>query len=352
MGFAQVICLGLGLTMRLERLGSGREVVEVVRYLPAAQETPPPAAQGAPDEHNQAAKWPIAPDPELADLAEVAPAPPFEKPPLPPPPGLKTPTIQDPVVAKLVGEARQARVAEDMRIATIKLKEAEKLAADDPNVLYEFGMVYEVMGIYDLASSYYQRVYELGTTGAGTLYEEAARKISVGFAQPEDQIGRLSLGRTRIFKEDPPEGGQRVVITIPVYGAPGADFVADDLEVKVTFFEQDKDLEIGPIGGDHQPEPKWLTAPVDWAGQGEELLQISYVTPAPSVQDAHLFGARKYYGQVVELFYKGKLTDSQAWPRHLAQKMNTQEEVPMFLEDNNLPLDYNIQNPILPQRVR
>jgi hypothetical protein len=357
MAFIQVLCLGMAVAMRLDRIGTApREVVrEVVRYLPAdagapaAVATPEPG--GSPDEGPVAipevvVDEPVA-EPSLATLPRLP----------PPPPGLALPVINDPVVAQLVAEARHARIAGDMRAAMTKLQEAESLAPEDANVLYESGLAYEVMEIFDRASSYYQRVYELGTTGAGSLYEVAAKKISVGFAQPEDQRGRLGLGRARIFKESPPEGGQRVVVTIPVFGAPGEDFVPDDLAVKVTFFDQDQDLKIVPLSAGARTQDTWVTAPVDWAGQGEELLQITYEIPPPSLQDAHLFGTRTYYGQVVELFYKGELIDSQAWPRHLAQKMNSGapsglDEVPMFLDENSLPLDYNRQNPLLPLPVR
>ena len=363
MAFIQVICLGLALAMRLDRLGAApREVVrEVVRYLPADGVEVAAGAAGA--EELGLTKFsgivPHAVPPETAETAETVAAvaavgarPLPLPPPPPPPPGLKAPIIQDPLVAKLLTEARQARVAADMRVAITKLKEAEKLAPDEPNVLYEAGMAYELMGIFDLASAYYQRVYELGTTGAGTLYQEAANKITAGFAQPDAERDSFSLGRTRIFKQDPPEGGQLVVITIPVNGAPGEDFLAEDLEVKVTFFDQDENMKIQPIAAEERPQDNWLSAPVDWEDQREELLQITYKVAPPSVQDAHLFGSRKYYGQVVELFYKGELIDSQAWPRHLAQKLNASEESPMFLEENTLPPDYNNQNPILPLPVR
>lgn len=360
MAFAQVICLGVALATRLEKLSSApREVVrEVVRYVPQPASEPAAPATGAAEPATPAgAEQVVAPTLPL-DLAATAtqpePLPATQLP--PPPPGLTAPLIKDPVVANLVAEARQARVAEDMRKAIIKLEQAEALAQDDPNVLYECGLVYEVMGIYDRASNYYQRVYELGTTGAGSLYELAAKKISVGFGQPEDQRGRLALGRARIFKDDQPDGSQHVVLTVPVFGAPGADFSPEDVEVKVTFFNQNDNLDIVPIGPAEQPKDEWTTAPVDWAGQGEELLQISYTIAAPDKQDAHLFGKRRYYGQVVELFYKGALIDSQAWPRHLAQKINhidtTPDEVPMFLEHNQLPSDYNPQNPLLPLPTR
>ncbi len=358
MAFIQLICLGLALTMRLDRLGAApREVVrEVVRYVPAdvtdAADVGAPASTEQPAAELDLAEFSgIVPVP--ADPAEPAePVSALSAQPLPPPPGLKAPIIQDPLVAKLLAEARQARVAGDMRVAITKLKEAEKLAPDEPNVLYEAGMAYELMGIFDLASSYYQRVYELGTTGAGTLYQEAANKITAGFAQPHAERGSFLLGQTRIFKQEPPEGGQLVVITIPVSKNPKEDFLADDLEVKVTFFDQDETMKIQPIAAEERPQDNWLTAPVDWVDQREELLQITYKIAPPSVQDAHLFGSRKYYGQVVELFYKGELIDSQAWPRHLAQKLNASQEAPLFLEENTLPPDYNNQNPILPLPVR
>jgi tetratricopeptide (TPR) repeat protein len=355
MAFAQLLVLGMGMVARLERLGSERVVERVVVV-----------NQQAPAAEDQAAKEVVEPLAEaggeamvgeaLAQQPSAQTASPRTSLPAPipvaAPAALGPPPIADPLVAKLVADGRQARVAEDMRNAIIKLQKAESMAADDPSVLYELGMAYELMGIFDRATSYYQRVYELGTTGAGSLYEAAAKKISLGFAQPEDQRGRLSLGRVQVFKAPQDNGSERVVLRIPIFAVPGEDFDPDEIEVQVNFFDQNQNHEILPKGPDAHSETAWLSAPLDWQGQGEELLQVSYTIPPANLQQAHLFGTRSYYGQVVELSYKGALIDSQAWPRHLARKVATTPEAPPLFLDDELPSDYNNLNPLLPLPVR
>ena len=77
------------------------------------------------------------------------------------------------------------------------------------------------------------------------------------------------------------------------------------------------------------------------------MLQITYVIPKIDPQQQHLFGEKRYYGQVVELNYKGELIDAEAWPRVLARKFNKPDAAPVFL-DQEMPADYNPLNPLLP----
>ena len=94
------------------------------------------------------------------------------------------------------------------------------------------------MGVYGKASRYYEEVFRLGVTGAGDLYEAAAAKLRDGFEQPTDMLGRVALGRVRIFNDPNARGGQRVVLSVPVQKAPGEDVDADEIEVAVRFFNK------------------------------------------------------------------------------------------------------------------
>jgi tetratricopeptide (TPR) repeat protein len=259
-----------------------------------------------------------------------------------------TPEIADPVTEKLVREAKAARVAEDMMSAITKLEQALQTSPGEANVLYELGLCHETMGIYDRAREYYHRVYQMGTSGAGGLYLQAADKLKQGFEQPQDKRNRIVLGRVRVFSDKAAEQGEKVIITIPVQSVPGEQIEGRDLEVSVKFFD-----EIGARKEIAEADTtsclvqyKWITEPLDW-GNGEELLQVSYCIPTQDRQEEHLFGEKHYYGQVVELSYKGELIDAQAWPRILAHKLNKPDAPPVFL-DREMPPGYNPYNPLLP----
>ncbi len=347
--FGQLLAAGVALAIRFE---ASREVVvqekivtKLVNVAPKAEPAPPARPVVA-----------LPPMPELPAEESLPAARP-----------LNAPEIADPVVERLVTEAREARVAEDMGKAIVKLEEARAKAPDDPNVHYELGMVYETMAAFDpaladKAAESYQEVFQLGTSGAGALYPLAARKLRDGISLPTDMRGKLALGRTRIFKDDQNPDAERVVLTIPVRVAPGSEPQPDEFFVQVRFFDQDPKGEIRPALAEANSAAmatvNWPTAPIDWLG-GEEAMRVTYAIPRPTSSDEHLFGRRQYYGQVVELMYKNELIDSQAWPRHLASLDTAQPATgpdPVFLEedldfDGSLlpPLDDEIPlEPVLP----
>ena len=108
---------------------------------------------------------------------------------------LKTPPIASPIVERLVEESRDLRIAGDSMRAMLKLEEAcERQPPKNANVLYQFAEVFSTMGLYDRAADYYQNVFELGTTGAGSLYEMAAIKLRDGIEEPEDMAVKFKLG--------------------------------------------------------------------------------------------------------------------------------------------------------------
>jgi hypothetical protein len=239
--------------------------------------------------------------------------------------------------------------------AIVKLEEARAKAPDEPNVHYELGLVYETMAAYDpslaeKAAEAYQKVFELGTTGSGALYPLAALKLRDGIARPTDFRGKLALGRTRIFKDESYRGGERVVLTIPVSAAPGAEPKAEDFFVQVDFFDKPSTGDPVPAGPEASTTVEWISGGIDWLG-GEELLRVTYILPEMDPSQSHLFGRRKYYGQVVKLMYKNELIDSQAWPRHLASQNVGSEPAgldPLFLDQELLPPDFDPNLPLLP----
>jgi len=286
--------------------------------------------------------------------------PPLEPTPLPPARPLAAPPIADPVVERLVKEARIARIADDMAEALTKLGEARGLAPKEPNVLYETGLVWEAMAatdprLADQAADAYQEVFSLGTTGAGALYPLAAQKLRDGIALPEQLRDKLVLGRPRFFRDETFKDGERTILTIPVMAAPGTTIEANQLVMQVEFYDStmvNGKKKILQRSDDSQVVTEWVSGELDFVG-GEELLRVTYMLPPQDAQQQQLFGKRTYYGQVVKVFYKNELIDSDAKPRHLASQgpmgsaQQQDENMPNFLGDEDM-IDPSNPYPLLP----
>jgi hypothetical protein len=333
MAFVQLLIAGMALATRLEESREVRVVErEVIR--PVAVRVPMTVESAEP---GVVSRPPVTPKPQIP---AVKPSP------------LEVPQVADPRSERLVQEARQARVAGDMGRAIIKLEEALDQSPDDPSVRYELGMVHEQMGVFDIAAAHYQKVFEMGVSGAGSLYEMAATKLRDGFEQPDAMLGKLSLGRVRIFKSAHDENGQRVILTIPLQKSPAEEIEAEEIRVSVIFFNRTTRGEIVQLEDNSWVKEQWVTLPFDWAG-GEESLRMIYTIPPQDDQTTHLFGEREYYGQVVSLTYKGEVLDVQAWPRDLAARIPRMPTAPasdLLLPEfqDSLPLDFDPAMPLLP----
>jgi hypothetical protein len=333
--FSQLVIGGLALAARLE---SSQRVRIVEKEVPKFIQVEVPVKRADGEEASVVARPPASALPPVAAIPD----------PLP----IVAPAIEDPESEKLVRDARKARVAGDMMSAITKLEESLKQSPQDPTVHYELGLVYEAMDVYDKASEHYEKVFQMGVTGAGKLYELAGAKLRDGFEQPTDWLGKLALGRVRIFNDTQYENGQRVVLTIPVQKDPAADIDLGEMEVSVLFFNRTSKGEIVQLEDKSWvTKQEWAAMPFDWAG-GEEPLRVTYVIPSQDTRTEHLFGMQSYYGQVVTLSYKREVIDVQAWPRDLSARVSKpaaspgQQQVPEFLDQ--LPPDFNPDNPLLP----
>jgi hypothetical protein len=344
--FAELLTAGVALASRLHCSQKTKEASRIVPHVI----TIPSAGISVRDNDPSTPGRIAATPPPLANSKARTSSSPVVQPraPLPPPTPLSTPQIADPTVERLVNEARKARVAEDMGMALVKLQEAARKEPNEPNLLYEFGLIYELMGVYDRAEESFQKVLELGTDGAGALYEQAAIKLRDGFDQPESKFGRLSLGRVRVFHDRRVANRERVILTVPVQAVPGENIDPSDLEVVVRFFDEvEKNGEPQPAAPESTTSYRWATEPIDWQ-TGEEILRVTYTLPDQDIQEEHLFGKRHYHGQVVELVYRGTLIDSQAWPRILARRVDAPERDPLFLDKDLDAPDFNPDAPLLP----
>ncbi len=306
--FVQLLVAGMALAAKLDQ---SRQVRYIEKEVPKTVVIRVPTSA----KDLEIASNPVVSRPPIARSASAA-----ADLPAPAPNPVSTPKIDDPRSERLVKEARQAYVAGDMGLAIVKLEEARSISPEDPNVHYELGRVHELMGVFDVAAAHYEKVFQMGVSGAGSLYELAAGKLRDGFEQPDAMLGKLSLGRVRIFNDAHNEDGQRVILTIPVQKAPAEEIDINELAVSVTFFNKTSKGEIIQLEDKSWVKEQWITMPFDWSG-GEENLRMTYQIPSQDKATSHLFGERTYYGQVVSLMYKGEVLDVQAWPRDLAARI-------------------------------
>jgi hypothetical protein len=333
MAFVQLLVAGMALATRFEESKVVRVVEkEVLKQVVVRVPTAAPVAAPAVVSRPPVPSAPLAP--------AVAPTP------------LTAPQVADPRSERMVNEAREAIVAGDMMKAITKLEEALAKSPEDPSVLYELGRAHEQMGVFDKAAAYYEKVFQMGVSGAGSLYAMAAVKLRDGFEQPGDMLGKLSLGRVRIFNNPNDESGQRVILTIPVQKGPADEIDVAEIAVSVNFFNRTTKGEIIQLEDKSWVKEQWVTLPFDWAG-GEESLRMIYTIPPQDNQTEHLFGGRTYYGQVVSLMYKGEVLDVQAWPRDLVARTPKQPAagagegvLPEF--QDAMPPDFDPAIPLLP----
>jgi hypothetical protein len=298
-----------------------------------------------------------------------------------PAPAARTP------LAELVEQARVFRQNGDANNALAKLREAQAMEPDNPQVMAEMGITYEIMQLQDRAFEQWQHLYNLGDS-VGALYYLADAKLHATSpaVAPASGAGALTnageqpdvpvrdpggfhdstmLKITGIHADDDadPGAGKKVSLKIVVKARPGT--VIDPKKVNIlTYFYDLLDGKV--VQTNAQTGFAWLTPPVDWANDESEVLETTYfrakeaeaaaATPAPATpaptespkEGRHRRGkthaadtpappaptpapaARTYYGYTVRLYYDRELQDVQADPLRLLQQFPP----PLTLSDN------------------
>ncbi|MDA7865751.1 hypothetical protein N9A70_03130 [Akkermansiaceae bacterium] len=325
--FLQLMSVGVALAFQNQRTPEPEErIVKEYVVVPAARTAP---VTVAPQKPKPIAVVPPTSLPELKkvlpDLESVARFAEEDVLSLPPP-------VLDPVVEALLKEARKARVGGDVLLSLTKLQEAELREPRDPNVLYGLGSTYEAFGIFDKARDYYYGVFKLGPD-AGSLFEKASFKVAQGLVPDVKDLARLGWGRMTNPSQE--ANGERRTLILPVEVDTSKDFDPMLFTPRVRFYE-DVDGQIGQAiiqQGDSGSE--WVTGVADWK-DGEEIAEVWYFVPDQDPATGLLFGQRKFYGFVAELYYDGRLIDIRAQPRTLLREgsgESTMEELQRELDN-------------------
>ncbi|OYW76218.1 MAG: hypothetical protein B7Z37_09830 [Verrucomicrobia bacterium 12-59-8] len=252
-------------------------------------------------------------------------------------------TKPDPATALLrdvnyvITSAKEIRGMSDMQQALELLRKADELNPDHPAIIAEMAQTYEQMGLTAKATDAWRRIQLLGTTKAGSYFELATRRLGSGSAAvtaPALSAGSgaesekfLRLGACQVARDFTINAGERYVLRVPIVRAGNRTINGQELNLEVFFFDRVNHekvaLTIAP-----EPVETWQSAPVDWAGTGEELLDVVYHLPALSAAEIQQHGRRTYYGYMLRLYYNNKLQDVAAEPRDLLEFGSAPGSVP------------------------
>lgn len=251
----------------------------------------------------------------------------------------------DPEVAELLQTVAQLRAGGETDGLMDLLKAAEGMDQNHPAVLKEFALTYEQMGLTEKAGEYWQRIVGLGAPVSGIFYGLAQQRLEklgrgVGAAGvpngpsailPEPNVtgGRvpvekvmsekgatLGVGGCRVEKDLAVGKGDRRTLRIPIVQLEKGAIEPSAVNVDVFFYDRVNGSRVEPTRAD-QPVSSWVASPVDWKGEGMELLDVTYFLPPMSAQEVLDHGQREFHGFLVKVYYQDRLQAVVAEPREL-----------------------------------
>ncbi len=282
--------------------------------------------------------------------------------PKPTPLPLRHETVQEARISGLVNLARALRERGDTGTALTRLREAQTISPENPQVISEMAMTYEKMGLAGKATEQWRRIYTIGEK-AGIYYAAAEAKLRVpppatngsasaphaaaGEADPEEnpllaaaapREPLLSLGKVETVEDNGESQPLRQLkVRIPIQARPGARIDVRDVVIQVYFYDQLKNESVVETNADVRSSwvrriaPNGTELAVDWKSTDPEVLEVGYdqEDSAPPATGSRARGAknhpknrqnaagRKYFGYAVRVYYKGDLNASFATPENL-----------------------------------
>lgn len=258
----------------------------------------------------------VAPAAEPAAAAVPAPTPE----PTPEPPA---PDDQAAQVAALLQEAEALASGPSPGAALPPLEEALALQPTNPDVLVRLASLYEKLGQSEMARNTWETLVGLGD-GAGNFLTVAKLRLSLldpkgqlpsatsslrdsAGLQPGSTLGIVDLQAT----ESVAEGAPMKDLRIAVKARPGESVDARDVRIDVTFYES-VNGEVIPSAG--RARSMWYSTPVDWKGEGIEILEVKYEMPRGTGE-----ADPKYYGYMVSIYHLGQLQETRSDPVDLQE---------------------------------
>jgi len=255
--------------------------------------------------------------------AETAPVVPEVAAPSPPP---EIPEEQKAVEQKrlteLIGEADKLEAGASPGDALVPLEEALGLEPGNVELMARLATLHERLGQTELAQAGWQKLVALGP-GAGRLFDIAEVRLKLlqsaasgqeGF-ELRDQTGLQPGSALGVVDLKVKDGGTASApvkdLRLAVKARPGETIDARDVRINVTFYETFND-EIVPTMS--RVQSMWFTTPVDWKGQGVEILEVKYELPRVGPDGGP---PPQFYGYVVNIYHRGQLQETRAEPADL-----------------------------------
>ncbi len=243
--------------------------------------------------------------------------------------------IKNSRVEKLVEEAKELHLSGDVVRAVLKLEEAEVLDAVEPAIMYRRALIFEDMRNWERAGDEYDKLFALGPE-VGAYYDIATDKIANGVQDAPDVVP-FSLGNV-VKRLSVNKLTARVVV--PIRKLTEREVEPARVEVRIFFYDivDNKFVEPVPKQRERNIAKRWVTGVADWVGGVEESVEAVYTMPKLELADVHLFGERRYFGHVVELYYKGELMDQYAYPGRL-HGIHAKDQYKQHIDPNMIPFD-------------
>lgn len=235
--------------------------------------------------------------------------------------------IYDEETMELVSVGCALKVDGDMSGALEKFRSADARTPENPRILYEMASVYNTLGIADKASVYWQQIWKLGPVAAGDYYAIADLHLRGGAngAEPRRPEAKLYVNQAFIKRHPEVTDGEQVTVRVSIKAVEGAQIDITKLFIDFPFFDLADGRSVVPTMS-NTPVQTWVTPPVDWAGQSEEILDMVYFFPKMSADEIRAIGQREYYGFVVKLYYDDVLQDIYSYPRTLLDQIRRERE--------------------------
>ena len=247
---------------------------------------PAPSQIAAPTPARRKTRWPKCPPPRCSEggLARPTPA-------VAPATESSTPNLID--------QAKQLRQRGDMPSALARLREAQGLEPDNPQIIAEIALTYEAMQVSDKAFEQWQRLFGMGES-IGALYYLADSRLHTAPASSGTAPGGAApttpgtdaatgsalsaLQETTVLKitdlhldEVPdPDAEKKLVLRIVVKDRPGSAIDPNKVRILTYFYDliDGKDV----VLTDAQTDYNWMTPPpINWAGDKSEVLETTYL---------------------------------------------------------------------------
>lgn len=238
--------------------------------------------------------------------------------------------------------ARSYRQIGDLGRAMLTLQKLQSENPDSAPILYEVALAYEDLQLIADARKTYLKIFKLGFSKAGPYFRKANHKLTHGFGDSSQFLGKIYFGIVRPKFKNLEDGSRSILLSIPINVDPSISPDETDIKVEVDFYEQKGKKDISKIRRGDLIRREWLHKPADWAN-GEEILMVELSIPKPTEFEVGLSGEHKFFGYTIKLFYKSDPMDAAASPRSLfiIRKKQAEEFFPMpeenFLDGGLLP---------------